>query len=104
MLKDGIIRESLLLLLLEKTKLSGSYSWIFSPHKLSDFYSWVFLLPRPKISNAYGWISSLQRPKLPSRIKTLPSETKLYAKTWFSNFGKPKIQNKFEDRTNRPKR
>lgn len=86
----SIVMTSLLLLLLGKTKLSNAYDWILSPHKLSDFYDWVFLLPRPKLSNAYGWISSLQRPKLPSRIKTLPSETKLYAKRWFVDFGKPK--------------
>jgi len=101
----SIVMTSLLLLLQEKTGLSYGYSWIFSPHKLSDFYSWVFLLPRPKISNAYGWISSLQRPKFPSRIKTLPSETKLYAKRWFVDFGKPKkTLNKLEDRTKKPKR
>ncbi len=101
----SIVMTSLLLLLLGKTKLSNAYDWILSPHKLSDFYGWVFLLPRPKLSNAYGWISSLQRPKLPSRIKTLPSETKLYAKRWFVDFGKPKKPlNKLEDKTKRPKR
>lgn len=73
----SIVITSFLLLLLEKTKLSDGYGWIFSPHKLalSDFYSWVSLLPKSKLL---------------SRTKTLPSETKLYVKTWLSNFGKSK--------------
>ena len=88
----SIAMTSLLLLLLEKTKLSNAYGWILSPHKLklSDFYRWVFLLPKPKLSNAYGWIYPLRGPNLPSKIKTLPSKTKLYSKRLLYDFGKPK--------------
>jgi len=86
----SIVMTSFLLLLLDKTKLSNAYNWILSPRKLSDFYSWVFVIPRPKLSNAYGWIYSVQIPSLPFRVKTLPSETKSYAKNLFFNFGKPK--------------
>ncbi|MFC1915347.1 cation:proton antiporter [Chloroflexota bacterium] len=86
---SSIVMTSLFLLLLEKTKLSDGYGWIFSPHKLSDFYSWVFLLPRPNLSACYSWISSLHISELPVRIKTLPSETKSRAKMFYYNIGRP---------------
>lgn len=86
----SIVMTSVLVLLLEKTKLSNAYCWILSPHKLSDFYSWVCLLPRPKLSHCYSWASSIHISKLPSRIKTLPSETGSRAKMLFYNFGRPK--------------
>lgn len=99
----SIVMTSLLVLLLDKTKLSNAYGWILSPHRLSDFYGWVFLLPRPKLSTAYGWIYSLQRQGLTSRIKALPSETKSYSKKLFYNFGKPRrTLDKPKDKTKQP--
>jgi len=86
----SIVMTSLLLLLLERTKLANAYGWILSPHKPSDFYSWIFLIPRPKLSNTYSWIRPEQIPYLPSRMKTLSSGTKSQIKNLFFNFGKPK--------------
>ncbi|MFC1903525.1 cation:proton antiporter [Chloroflexota bacterium] len=86
---SSIVMTSLLLLLLEKTKLSDVYSWFLSPHKLADFYSWVFLLPKPNLSEGFSRTSS-QVSRLPARMKILSSETAAQARIMFYNFGKPK--------------
>ena len=85
----SIVMTSILLLLLEKTKLSSTYGWMLSPRKFSDFYSWVFLLPRPRLSEGYDWTSS-HISKLPAKIKVLPSETGRHFKTFLRDFGRPK--------------
>ena len=96
----SIIMTSLLLLLLEKTKLANVYGWILSPHQFSDFYSWVFLLPRPNLLEGYHWISSQNISNLPQKIKTK-------AKEFYYDLERPKEtwdKDKLEDRTRKPKR
>lgn len=85
---SSIVMTSLLLLLIEKTKLSGVYSWIFSPHQFSDFYNWVYSITRPKWPEGLKWNFDVS--KLPGRIMNLSSETRTRAKIIFYNFGKPK--------------
>ena len=99
----SIVMTSLLLLLLERTKLSDAYGWVLSPHKLSDFYRWIILIPRPKLSTAYSWIHPEQIPYLPSRMKTLSPGTKSQIKNLFFSFGKPqKSTNKKITSTKKP--
>ncbi len=87
---SSVIMTSILLLLLEKTKLSNAYGWVLSPRQLSDFYGWLFLIPRLKVPDVRNWSSSLRASELPWRIKTLSSEKKVRAKIMLRNFGKPK--------------
>ena len=86
----SIIMTSILLLFLEKTKLSEIYCWILAPHKFSDFYNWLYLIPRPKLACNSNWAHSFHISDLALRIKTLPSETKVRARIMAYNFGKPK--------------
>jgi NhaP-type Na+/H+ or K+/H+ antiporter len=84
----SIVMTSILVLLLERTKLEAVYSWILGPHRLSDLYTWVYELPNLRIPSTGDVIQSVQRANLPGKIKALPSGTRFYSKKVLDNLSK----------------